>query len=417
MTRLRQVTLAKPSDDIPKGKLNKSINKTGNQPPVSKTNIPPSQSNIPPEQVGPTLARTNNTAGDFLAGLDKLVEELSKLGGKYNEDTLKKLKAICLRSDFNFKMDFKGCRIKNYPNLKEHIEQESLKRFSTPISLIVETLSNLQGSATKASIELLSLIPNLQETLGAPIYRNFSDSPAAYMTNNSVVVDWLLERGAARELNDKGRLLFESGINIAKLDRKLHLLTLAEENEVEELKVEIKDLFKQSIINNEKRMMKATGNTLELVDETQDAVTVLLNTDRINDLPTDFILDLLQIAVDESFDFKAFGRDYGVQNLLYKVCRSHCNPPDIEIIKFLLKQGLDPNTEITRLDPHDGLLIDSNEEGKIEDFSHTGKIVLSTKNLVQDNLVTMRKLQSSGKFDDYSNDLEKFQNIADLFKK
>lgn len=390
-----------PPEDRPKKGSRKPIK---DQSLSSDRNIPPDKANIPPDQTGPNLARSTNPARDFLEALNDLVGEL-KDPSKKDTDALKKLKAICLGNNFDFMMGFRGHKIKQYPNLSESIDQNTLTKHHTPISLIVEGLSNLP-EATNATTELLRLVPNLREALGAPIYRNFSDSPAAYMTNNPSVIDWLLEQGATRESGSGEQ--FESGINIAKLDRKLFLLSNAEGEEAKELKSEIKDLFRKSIRNNEKLSMKIIDNAATLSDETQDPVAVLLNLDYLNDFPTDFILDLLKIAVDESFDFHAFGKDYGVQNLLYKICRNFTNPPNIKIVQFLLEQGLDPKTEITRLDPHDGFLVDLDDEGEIDDFSHTGKIGFSTKGLVQGHLKE-EYLEGEPEL------LEKWQAIVDLF--
>ena len=103
-----------------------------------------------------------------------------------------------------------------------------------------------------------------------------------------------------------------------------------------------------------------TDSVSSNVDYTEDAVSMLLGED-LPSLPVDFVLSLIDMAKNEGYDFSAYGRDYGAGNLLYRICEDAMEIPDLRIIKCLIKNGLNPNSEITRFRSWDGIVFTSND--------------------------------------------------------
>ncbi len=338
-----------------------------------------------------------NGAKSFLGALNALAEALRRTSGDERPvaQALMRLSDVCAGPGFDPLMGFSEEQISDYPFLSAVFTQEGLDKEYTPMSLILEGPTGVNARVT---IDILNHLSELKDILDRPVYRNMQDSAAPYMSTNPLVVDWLLEQGANRIWQDG--FVYESGINIAKLERKLFFLANAQ-RKTQVLREEVEHLFCAALSSGEKHSVKiANGQRIEC-DESRDVVAVLLDPFYLSDLPHDLVLSLLEIASHESFDFQAFGRDYGVHNLLYRACRDHCQPPHLKIIEFLLSVGLDPAEEIVLLDTSDGLVLEDDPAGVFDDdaerddenegndgieWSFSGRIPKSAALLIEDNI-------------------------------
>ena len=340
----------------------------------------------------------------FLEALDSLVQALNESKVSNLESAVYKITTLCKHPQFDFRMAFKGCKISRFPNLKEEMDQTFLKENATPISLLLEVLKDFPR-ASSITIDLLSLIPNPSDALARPAYRKMEDSEPPSLTNNLEVIDWLLENGANRS-SYCGKT-FHSSLNISKLFYRL--INFNESNaEATEPRRKVCSFFTAAIQNQELLSVRILKQKLTPDETTEDAVAVLLNPHYLNDLPTEMVLELLEIAQRASFDFKAFGRDYGVHNLLYRTCRSPSSPPDQRIVQFLINAGLSPYDTITRFGLTDGLSVDDSGE----DFEYSSPMPLTTVALVQENIAFTKSAIERG----FEHDIELVEKLNRLLR-
>lgn len=284
----------------------------------------------------PNLAIPLDQGSQFLSVLNEVIGQL-RAKKPVDPQTLGTLVGICKDPKFDLKMNLGGR--------------------DTPLSLILDKLAIHTNNSDNCVIELLKAvlkaIPNLHILLADPIH-NGNTSPTEYAIdivhpNLIRLRNWLLENGANnRKVNNE---LYSSDINIAKLRCLLHVFAYpsAPNYKVKEpeLKSNFKALFIQSLVNQERYNFKIERDDKKFLDSTDDAVSLLFSS--VHRLTNDFILELLQIAKAQGYDFKAYGRDYGVGNLLYHCLRDVYHPPSIKTIRFLLEQGLKPKSTVSRI--------------------------------------------------------------------
>jgi hypothetical protein len=374
---------------------------------------------LPPAKGSKSGASVLNSSKSFLEALNSLAEALDGGDDTKAAHALLRLKGIVAGQDFHPLMAFHNERISDYPFLAEFVDQAYLEDVYTPMSLMLEGPT---GKNPDVTIELLREIGGLEQILETPMYRDLEDSEAAYLSGSPMVVDWLLDNGANRTACGGKR--YESGVNIVKLDRKLWFLS-EPGADTPELRKDIETRFRAALLANEKQSVEIINEQRVECDETRDVVAVLLDSLRLSDIPHEFVLSLLEIAASQSFDFQAFGRSYGVQNLLYLVCHDTSRPPHVEIVQFLLGVGLSPEAEISGLDISDGLMVemgpdeipegeaywdDGDNENEGFNFSYSGGIPKSAARLVAEQIEIASKDPEMGE------ELAKWHAIESHFK-
>lgn len=387
------------------GSNSNDIHRTKSQEPIDDS----SNRSMPPADIGNQMAAVQNPRDRFLFNLDKLIEQLKTNDGVYDPGTLGNLISTCRNANFDFKMDLSECDPALYKNLwyEGQVSRRSYKT-DTPVSLIIEDLA-IKKKGELIALQLLKLIKDPEQVL-VNVYNNmdFQVYAGDIVLENRLIElkDWILENGTCTRQGTDGKF-YSTDSDIEKMRSRIDLYRDTIKHELRnKLKSEIKVLFKNSLLKlNRDGFINDNGNIS--FGWSGDAVTLILETQCDKFLPEDFILEFLQEAKDQGYDFKAFGRDYGIGNLLYQSCINRDSPPSLEVVKFLVKEGIKPKVDLERVPPLPDLAMFLGVEESAPEFLRSSPVALIRSYLISDRTFYSKKAR-----DQWEKILEYFESQA-----